>query len=100
MIKTFYKNITIEQLNIASLLAVSILVIVYLFLSDNVATANFRKITLQKNINNLMMEIKNLNFELADKRSIGFLKKSAKELNLVVNESIQYIKVTGPVAKQ
>lgn len=100
MIKKFYKNLTIEQLNIAFLLLVLILVFVYLFLSNNVATANFRKATLQKNINNLMMEIKNLNFELAEKRSISFLKKSAQGLNLVVNESIQYIKVTGTVAKQ
>lgn len=100
MIKTFYKNLTIEQLNIISLFGALALIVFYLFLSNNVATANFKKITLQKNIDNLMTEIKNLNLELVNKRSIGFLKKSAQDLNLVVNESIQYIKIAGPVAKQ
>lgn len=87
-------------MNIFSILGVALLVVTYLVLSNNVATSNFKKITLQKNIDNLITEIKNLNLELVNKRSIGFLKKSAQDLNLVVNESIQYIKITGPVAKQ
>jgi hypothetical protein len=46
------------------------------------------------------MEIMNLNLELSHKRSIGFLKEAAQSLGLVVNEGIQYIKISGPVAKQ
>ena len=111
MIKTFYKNLTsarfalrsmaggIEHLNIFSLFVVALLIIFYLILSNNVATENYRKITLQKHIDNLRAEIKNLNLELTDKRSIGFLKKSAQNLNLIISEDIQYIKVAGPVAK-
>ena len=61
--------------------------------------ANYRKTSLQKYIDGLRMEIRTLNLELTDKRSIGFLKKAAQNLNLVVNESIQYVKISGPVAK-
>lgn len=99
IVKTFYKNLTVEQINIFSVLSVAIFVITYLALSNNVATANYKKVILQKHIDTLITEIKNLNLELVDKRSIGFLKKSAQNLNLVVNESIQYIKIVGPVAK-
>lgn len=74
-------------------------IITYLVLSNNVATANYRKVILQKHIDTLRTEIKNLNLDLVEKRSIGFLKKSTQNLNMVVSESIQYIKVAGPVAK-
>ena len=99
MIKTIYKNAKIEQLNIFALLAAAILIIVYLFIANNAAIANYRKTSLQKYIDGLRMEIRTLNLELTDRRSIGFLKKAAKNLNLVVNESIQYVKISGPVAK-
>lgn len=99
MIKTFYKNLTIEQINVISFLGVAVLTLFYLLLSNNVATVNYKKIILQKKIDNLRTEIKNLNLELVNKRSIGFLKKSAQDLNLVVSENIQYIKVAGLVAK-
>jgi len=61
--------------------------------------ANYQKTMLQKNIDNLRMEIRTLNLELSDKRSIGFLKKAVQDLNLVVNDQIQYVKIAGPVAK-
>lgn len=93
------KNITIEQLNIFTLFITAILIIAYLFVANNAAMANYRKTSLQKHIDGLRMEIRTLNLELTDKRSISFLKKAAQGLNLVVNESIQYIKITGPVAK-
>jgi len=99
MIKTIYKNAKIEQLNIFALLAAAILIIVYLFIANNAAIANYRKTSLQKYIDGLRMEIRTLNLELTDRRSIGFLKKAAQNLNLVVNESIQYVKISGPVAK-
>ena len=99
MIKTIYKNAKIEQLNIFALLAAAILIIVYLFVANNAAIANYRKTSLQKYIDGLRMEIRTLNLELTDRRSIGFLKKAAQNLNLVVNESIQYVKISGPVAK-
>lgn len=98
-IKTMYKNLKIEQLNVLAILSFAVLIIAYLFMTNNVAIATYRKVTLQKHIENLRTEIKILNLELSDKRSIGFLKKAALGLNLVVNESIQYIKITGPVAK-
>lgn len=100
MIKTIYKNAKIEQLNIFALLAAAALIIIYLFIANNAASANYRKTFLQKHIDGLRMEIRILNLELSDKRSIGFLKKAAQGLNLVVSESIQYIKISGPVAKQ
>ncbi len=98
-IKTIYKNTQIEQLNIFALLTAAVLIIVYLFIANNAAMANYRKTSLQKYIDGLRIEIRTLNLELADKRSIGFLKKAAQNLNLMVNESIQYIKISGPVAK-
>ena len=94
-----YKNVKIEQLNVLVILSFAILIIAYLFMTNNVAIATYKKVTLQKHIENLRTEIKILNLELSDKRSIGFLKKAAGRLNLVVNENIQYIKITGPVAK-
>ena len=99
MIKTIYKNAKIEQLNIFALLITAALIAAYLFIANNAAMANYRKTSLQKYIDGLRMEIRTLNLELTDKRSIGFLKKAAKNLNLVVNESIQYVKISGPVAK-
>lgn len=93
------KNITTEQLNIFALLAAAVLIVAYLFSANNAAMANYRKTSLQKYIDGLRMEIRTLNLELTDKRSIGFLKKAAQDLNLVVNESIQYVKISGPVAK-
>lgn len=98
-IKIIYKNTNIEKLNIFALLAAAALIIVYLFIANNAAMANYRKTSLTKQIDSLRMDIRTLNLELADKRSIGFLKKAAQDLNLVVNESIQYIKISGPVAK-
>ena len=93
------KNIKIEQLNILALLAAAVLIVAYLLSANNAAMANYRKTSLQKYIDGLRMEIRTLNLELTDKRSIGFLKKAAQDLNLVVNESIQYVKISGPVAK-
>ena len=88
----------IETLNALMMLGIVILVVLYFFTTNNVAMANYSKTSLQKSVESLRMEIHNLNLELTDKRSIGFLKKAAEGLNLVVNESIQYIKVAGPVA--
>ena len=99
IIKTIYKNTKIEHLNILALLTVAALIIIYLFIANNAATANYRKTSLQKYIDSLRIDVRTLNLELADKRSIGFLKKEAGRLNLVVNEIIQYIKISGPVAK-
>lgn len=93
------KNIKVEQLNIFAILAAAGLIVIYLFVANNAASANYRKTSLQKHIDELRMEIRTLNLELTDKRSIGFLKKAVQGLNLVVNEGIQYIKIAGPVAK-
>lgn len=88
----------IETLNALMMLGIVMLVVLYFFTTNNVAMANYSKTSLQKSVESLRIEIHNLNLELTDKRSIGFLKKAAEDLNLVVNESIQYIKVAGPVA--
>ncbi len=94
-----FKSARIETLNALMMLGIVVLTVLYFFTTNNVALANYRKTYFQKSIDDLRMEIHNLNLELTDKRSIGFLKKAAEGLNLVVNESIQYIKVIGPVAK-
>ena len=93
------RNVKIETLNAVLVLSIAILAVFYLFMANNVVMANYRKTILQKNIDNLKIEIRTLNLELTDKRSIAFLKKAAQDLNLVINESIQYIKIVGPVAK-
>ena len=94
-----FKTIKIETLNTILVLSVVALTVFYLFMTNSVVMANYQKTMLQKNIDNLRMEIRVLNLELSDKRSIGFLKKAAQELNLVVNDQIQYVKIAGPVAK-
>jgi len=94
-----FKNIRIETLNMISVLSIVALTIFYLFMTNNVVMANYQKTILQKNIDNLRMEIRTLNLELSDKRSIGFLKKAAQDLNLIVSDQIQYVKIAGPVAK-
>ena len=93
------KNIKVETLNMTLILSIIALAIFYLFMANNVVMNNYHKTILEKNINNIRTEIRTINLKLANKRSIGFLKKAAQELNLVVNESVQYIKITGPVAK-
>ena len=102
LIKVSYKNIRsieVEKFNIFALFCVAALIVTYIIVVNGVAIENYKKTALQKHIDSLRMEIKTLNLELADKRSIGFLKKAAERLNLVVGENIQYIKITGPVAK-
>ena len=94
-----FKSIKIETLNTVLVLSVAALTVFYLFMTNSVVMANYQKTMLQKNIDNLRMEIRTLNLELSDKRSIGFLKKAAQDLNLVVNDQIQYVKIAGPVAK-
>lgn len=99
MVKVIYKNVKIELLNAIALSVVAILTVVYLFMANNTAMANYQKTILTKNINSIRMEIRAFNLELTDKRSISFLKKASQDLNLVVSDSIQYIKIAGPVAK-
>ena len=94
-----FKSVKIETLNTISILSIVALTVFYLFMTNSVVMANYQKTMLQKNIDNLRMEIRVLNLELSDKRSIGFLKKAAQDLNLVVNDQIQYVKIAGPVAK-
>jgi len=94
-----FKNIKIEALNTILVLSIAALTIFYLFMTNSVVMANYQKTMLQKSIDNLRMEIRALNLELSDKRSIGFLEKAARDLNLVVNDQIQYVKIAGPVAK-
>ncbi|MEK7578590.1 MAG: hypothetical protein AAB789_00715 [Patescibacteria group bacterium] len=94
-----FKSIKIETLNAVSILSVVALTVFYLFLINSVVMANYQKVMLQKSIDNLRMGVRVLNLELSDKRSIGFLKKAAQDLNLVVNDQIQYVKIAGPVAK-
>lgn len=94
------KNTKIEYLNTVMIFALAALTGFYIFMANNVVMANYQKILLQKNIDGLKTEIMNFNLELTDKRSISFLKKAAQEIGLVINESIQYIKISGPVAKQ
>lgn len=99
MIKISYKNIGIEKLNLITLFTVAALLLIYLFEVNSVSVANYKKILLIKNIEELRMEIRSINVELIGKRSIGFLQKSVSGLNLVANDNVQYIKVAGPVAK-
>jgi len=94
-----FKSIKIEALNAILVLSIVALTVSYLFMTNSVVMANYQKTMLQKNINNLRMEIRALNLELSDKRSIGFLKKAAQDLNLVVSDQIQYVKLVGSVAK-
>lgn len=94
-----FKSVKIETLNMISILNVIGLIILYLFMTNNVVMANYQKTVLQKSIDGLRMEIRTLNLELSDKRSIGFLEGAIQNLNLVVNDRIHYIKIVGPVAK-
>ena len=94
-----FKNIKIEALNTVLFLSITTLIVFYLVMINSVVMANYQKIMLQKNIDNLRTEIRALNLELSDKRSIGFLKKAAQDLNLVISDQIQYVKIAGPVAK-
>ena len=94
-----FKDIKIETLNAISVLSIVALTVFYLFMINNVVMENYQKTMLQKNIDNLRAEIRTLNLELSDKRSIGFLQQDAQDLNLIVNDRIQYVKIAGPVAK-
>ena len=94
-----FKSIKIETLNKMAILGVVCLALLCLFIANNVVLANYRKNMLQKNIDGIRTEIRNLNLQLSEKRSIGFLKQVVQNLGLIVNGQIQYIKVVGPVAK-
>lgn len=94
-----FKNIKIETLNKIAILGVVCLALFYLFIVNNIVLANYRQNMIQKNIDGIRTEIRNLNLQLSEKRSIGFLKQAVQNLGLIVNDQIQYIKVVGPVAK-
>ncbi|MBU2578392.1 hypothetical protein KKA69_06260 [Patescibacteria group bacterium] len=94
-----FRNLSVKSLNAIFGLGIVVLAVLYLFMVNNVSMANYQKTALQKNIDNLRMEIRAINLELSDKRSVGFLEKAARDLNLVVNDQIQYVKIAGPVAK-
>ena len=94
-----FRNVNIETLNKVAVLGVVCLALLCLFMANNVALASYQKNMLQKNINDIRTEIRDLNLKLSEKRSIGFLKQAVQNLGLIVNDQIQYIKVVGPVAK-
>lgn len=94
-----FRNIKIETLNKFVILSVACLSLFYLFMVNNVVLAGYRKNMLQKNIDGIRTEIRNLNLKLSEKRSVGFLKQAVQNLGLIVNDQIQYIKVAGPMAK-
>jgi len=93
------KNIKIETLNKIAILSVACLVLFYLFIVNNIVLANYRQNMIQKNIDGIRTEIRNLNLKLSEKRSVGFLKQAVQNLGLVINDQIQYVKVAGPMAK-
>lgn len=93
------KTLKIETLNKILISVIIGLTVAYLFIVNGVVMANYNKITLHKNIENLKMEIRTLNLELSSKRSIGFLQQAIQNLNLVPNDQVQYIKMAGSVAK-
>ena len=93
------KTIKIETLNTVFISAVVGLTIAYLFIVNGVIMTNYRKNISHKNIENLKIEIRTLNLELSGKRSIGFLQQAIQDLNLVPNDQVQYIKISGSVAK-
>ena len=95
---TLFKKARIESVNAIMVFGIVVLIALYFFTANSVVMSNYSKTSLLKNAENIRMEIHNLNIELTDKRSIGFLKEAARALNLVVNANIQYIKVVGPVA--
>ncbi len=94
-----FRNIKIETLNKIAILSIACLSLFYLFIANNIVLASYRKNMIQKNIDGIRTEIRNLNLKLSEKRSIGFLKQAVQNLGLIVNDQIQYIKVAGPVAK-
>lgn len=94
-----FKSVKIETLNKIAILSIACLALFYLFLANNVVLAGYRKNMIQKNIDGIRTEIRNLNLKLSEKRSVGFLKQAVQNLGLIVNDQIQYIKVAGPVAK-
>jgi len=94
-----FKSVKIETLNKMAILGVVCLALLCLFMANSVVLASYQKNMLQKNIDGIRTEIRNLNLKLSEKRSIGFLKQAVQSLGLIVNDQIQYIKVAGPVAK-
>ncbi len=94
-----FKSVKIETLNKMAILGVACLALLCLFMANNVVLASYQRNMLQKNIDDIRTEIRNLNLKLSEKRSIGFLKQAVRNLGLIVNDQIQYIKVVGPVAK-
>jgi len=94
-----FKSVKIETLNKMAVLGIVFSALLCLFMANNVVLASYQKNILQKNIDGIRTEIRNLNLKLSEKRSIGFLKQAVQDLGLIVNDQIQYVKVSGPVAK-
>lgn len=85
------QDFRIEVLNFSLFLAVILLVILHLALANSIAITDYGAKSARKSADNLQVEIRNLNLELTKTRSVSFLKEMSGTLNLVANDSIQYI---------
>lgn len=81
----------IEVLNFSLFLTIILLVILHLALANSIAITDYGAKSTRKSADNLQVEIRNLNLELTKTRSVSFLKEMSGALNLVANDSIQYI---------
>lgn len=81
----------IEILNFSLFLAIVLLVILHLALANLIAITDYSAKSARKDTGNLQIEIQNLNIELTKTSSVSFLKEMSSTLNLVANNSIQYI---------
>ncbi len=93
-----FANWRIESLNAAAMVAVAVLAALYLVAINSVVVANYQKTAIQKNIDALRADVRSLNVNLSEKRSIGFLQQAAKDLNLVANDQVQYVKAASEVS--
>lgn len=85
------QNFRIEVLNFSLFAGIILLVVLHLLLANSIAITDYGAKSARKNADNLQIEIRNLNLKLTKTRSVGFLKEMSGVLNLVSNDSIQYI---------
>jgi len=91
-------RISLVSLGFIFLAAIFLSGIFYLYQVNSLATQGFEIKDIEKNIQAIEKENKQLQIKEIELRSMNNIEKATEELNLVNSSNVTYIEVAGPVA--
>ncbi len=91
-------KISLVSLGFIFLLSIFLSGLVYLYQVNSLATQGFEMKEIEKDIQAIEKENKQLQIKEIELRSMNNIEKATEELNLVNSTNVTYIEVAGPVA--